>query len=330
MGPPRGTDATLARSLRAAATAFLDSLPEPQRAAAVGPYADPERTAWTYLPGDRPGVRLAELAPEPLARATELLALSYSERGLADAGRVARIEAIRRDLPGAHLEPERPDLTGQDYWLRILGRVEDPVWSWRLSGGHLVAHATVVGDDVGLTPQFFGAGPARVLDGPYAGFAALPVEEDLGRRLVTQLGDDQRRVTVQPLPTPSDIRSRHDPVARSPQPSEGLAYDRMDQPQRELLEQLVWHYLDRAPGPVADRAWRDVREAGIGELTFTWAGGLVGGEGHYYRVAGRTLLLEYDNTQDDANHIHSVWRDLRHDWGGDALARHYAQHPHAH
>lgn len=330
MGNSGGADATLATALRRAATAFLDSLSDPQRAQAVGPYADPERTNWTYIPGDRPGVRLAELAPEPLWRATELLALSYSERGLADAGRVARIEAIRLDLPGVHLGPGPPDLTGQDYWLRLLGRVDDPVWAWRLSGGHLVAHATVVGAEVSLTPQFFGVGPARVLDGPYAGFRALPVEEDLGRQLITQLDDGQRRLAVQALPTPSDIRSRHDPVARAPRPPEGLAYARMDRAQRELFETLVRHYLDRAPGPVADRAWRDVHDAGIGELTFTWAGGLSSGQGHYYRLAGRTLLVEYDNTQDDANHIHSVWRDLRYDWGGDALARHYARHPHAH
>lgn len=104
----------------------------------------------------------------------------------------------------------------------------------------------------------------------------------------------------------------------------------MDRSQRELLEVLVRQYLDRAPAAIANRAWADVHAAGVGELAFSWAGGEQPGQGHYYAVAGQTLLLEYDNSQDDANHIHSVWPDLRHDWAGDVLARHYAEHEHEH
>ena len=78
---------------------------------------------------------------------------------------------------------------------------------------------------------------------------------------------------------------------------------------------------------MADAAWEAAIDAGLDAVTFAWAGSLERGEGHYYAVRGPTFLLEYDNTQDDANHIHSVWRDLRRDWGGDLLAAHYATRP---
>ena len=59
-------------------------------------------------------------------------------------------------------------------------------------------------------------------------------------------------------------------------------------------------------------------------MKFAWAGSDRPGQGHYYCISGPSLLIEYDNTQDEANHIHSVWRDLSYDWGVDLLARHYA------
>lgn len=329
MGSSRGDGAALADRLRTATTTFLDALDADQRRAAVGRHVDPELTDWTYLPGERPGVRLADLNPRACALARDLLAVSYSDRGRDDAGRVVRLEAIRRGLPGARQTVGLPELTGQDYWLRVLGEVSDPVWSWRLSGLHLVAQATVAGDEVALTPQFFGAGPARVPAGPHAGFRALPVEEDLARRLVRLLGPDQQARAVVPLSLPSDIGSRHDPVARRPVSPVGLPYGRMDRSQREVFETLVRQYLERAPAAVSDRAWADLTDAGVDELTFSWAGGQEAGDLHAYAVAGPTVLLEYDQTQDDANHIHSVWRDLRHDWAGDVLARHYAGSEHA-
>ncbi len=329
MLPPRDDDPALARRLREAVTALLDSLDEAQRSAVCGSYEEPERTAWTYLPGRRPGVRLSDLGREPVRRVGALLALTYSTRGLEDAGRVVQVEAVRRGLPETDPDNLLPDLTGQDYWVRVLGAVTDPVWSWRVSGHHLVAQATVVKDQVALTPQFFGASPSRVSDGPSAGLRVLPAEEDLARGLTGQLQPDQRRAALQPLLSSSDIGSRHDPVVRLPHPPGGLAHARMDRSQQQVLEALVRQFLDRAPAAVADRAWADIADAGVGELSYTWAGGLRPGERHRYAVAGPTLLLEYDNTQDEADHIHSVWRDLRHDWGGDLLAGHYRDRPHA-
>jgi hypothetical protein len=323
--------ADLALRMKQAAAAFLSSLTEEQRAVTVGPFDRDEQTQWTYLPGHRPGIRVRELGPEQRRLASALLVSSYSPRGASDAERVVRTEAIRS---GQAIDTEATSLLSSyddpQYYLRVLGDVgqDDAPWMWRLSGHHLVAQATVVGDVVAATPQFFGTQPARVLNGPYAGFRGLPEEEDLARQLVGLLGEDQQRLAILSTTAPADIQSRDDPIAAIPYGGRGLPHARMDTEQRRLFVELIGLYLHRASGPVADRAWDDVRQAGLDRATFSWAGGLLPGQGHYYAVAGPTVLLEYDNTQEGANHVHSVWRDLRHDWAGDLLGSHYRQHRH--
>jgi hypothetical protein len=211
--------------------------------------------------------------------------------------------------------------------LRFLGdpATADP-WAWRFSGHHLVANVTVVGDEVAGTPQFFGTEPARVLHGPHRGFRGLPQEEDLARSLIALLDDRQRQLAITSVRAPVDIGSRYDPVARLPA-SRGIAWGRLDRKQSQLLTALIHQYLDRAAAPIANRAWADILQAGLDTVCFSWAGPTEPGRGHYYAVTGGSFLLEYDNTQDNANHIHTVWRDLARDWAGDLLSRHYgSQH----
>ena len=199
----------------------------------------------------------------------------------------------------------------------------DP-WAWRINGHHLLAQATVVRNQVSGVPHFFGAEPATVLEGPHSGLRALPREEDLGRELMLALQDDQRRMAHIAVAAPTDIASRWDPVAALPTQSRGVPYARLDRLQRELFVSLLRQYVDRAAPAVANRAWTDITDAGLAQVCFGWAGPVERRGGHYYALSGPTLLIEYDNTQDQANHIHSVWRDLRRDFAGDLLAQHYA------
>ena len=211
------------------------------------------------------------------------------------------------------------------YWLVVLGdpTSTDP-WAWRINGHHLLAQATVVGDQVNGVPHFFGAEPATVLEGPHAGLRALPREEDLARELMLALQEDQRRMARIAVTAPADIASRWDPVAAPPEQPRGIPYTRLDRLQRELFVSLLRQYLDRATSAVANQAWTDITDAGLDQVCFGWAGPVELGAGHYYALRGPSLLIEYDNTQDGANHIHSVWRDLRRDFAGDLLAQHYA------
>jgi len=308
--------------MQLAATALLDSLDSGQQQAVCGSLHQAEHHDWTYLPGERPGLLLGELATEQRELAFDLLHTAFSRRGVSDLLMVLRTEEIRRELAGDHDEIPQLD---PPYWLRVLGTPSAEPWSWRISGHHLVAQATVVGDQVSTTPQFFGAQPAEIGSGPSRGFRSLPREEDLARQLMLVLEDEQRRLASGSAAAPDDIVSEQDPDVLG-FPSTGLARSGMDRRQGDLLEALVGQYLDRSAGAVADSAWSDIADAGWENVRFAWSGGLTHGTGHYYAVTGPTFVLEYDNTQESGHHVHSVWRDRRRDFGRDLLAEHYAAH----
>ncbi|MET9020299.1 DUF3500 domain-containing protein [Actinopolymorpha sp. NPDC004070] len=324
---PASQAATTARMV-AAATAFLSALTPDQRTAATAPFDTDDHRVWTYLPGPRPGLALADMSEEQRGLAAALLATGLSDEGSGRARAIMTLDGILRGLEreaGSDMWKQRD---AGYFWVRVLG---DPAgsqpWAWRVNGHHLAVHFAVVGDEVASTPQFFGANPAKVLSGPHAGLRTLPESEDLGRALLASLDPDRRARAVVDAEAPDDILTRRDPVADAGRLPRGLAYADMTDPQRGHLETLVRHYLGRSTAEVAEASWHDVEKAGLERVTFSWAGSLRPGVGerHYYAVAGPTFVLEYDNTQNDANHIHTVWRDLRNDWGEDLLAAHYAQ-----
>jgi hypothetical protein len=308
-----------------AVEALLASLSDHQRAAATAPFDVGDHRRWTYLPGPRPGLSFADMSGEQRALALTMLDAGCSEAGARTARAVIELDMIRRRLSAA---PDRqPDPTDHRYWVRILGAPGGGTpWGWRVNGHHLAVHVTVVGREVTVTPNFFGAEPARVPHGPHRGSRTLPDEEDLARKLLGTFDQAARRVAVVSDVAPADILTRFDPVANPDRAPSGLAHANMTGGQQNLLERLIRLYLGRAPTEPAATSWHDVLDAGIEYVTFAWAGPSELGHGHYYAVRGPTFLIEYDNTQDNANHIHSVWRDLRHDWGEDLLAAHYARH----
>lgn len=309
--------AVVSRMAKAAET-FLASLDRAGRAAATGRLGGDYRE-WTYLPGPRPGLCLAEMTADERAAALVLLDTGCSAGGATTARAVVGLDMIRRQL-GADPDPE-----DHRYWVRVLG---DPTgadpWAWRVNGHHLAVHLVAADGSIAVTPSFYGAEPATVPTGPHRGLRTLPEEEELARLLLCDLEGALRAEAITSDQAPSDILTRFDPVADPTVIDRGLAHGDMTPDQQDALQRLVRHYLGRAVEPAAERAWSEMVEAGLDEIRFGWAGSDVRGEGHYYSVLGPTLLIEYDNTQDDANHIHTVWRDLLHDWGDDLLAGHYA------
>jgi len=318
---------SLADRSASAVQALLASLDSSQRVAATAPFDVADHRRWTYLPGGRPGLALARMTADQQMLALGLLDAGASEAGARTARAVVELDMIRRQLAAG---PGRePDPADHRFWVRILGDPDgDAPWAWRMNGHHLAVHVTVVGDAITITPHFLGAEPAVVLQGPHRGLRTLPDEEDLARALLSTFDPAQRRLAVASDLAPSDILTRDDPVADPHVIPAGLPYGDMSPKQGELLQRVIRLYFDRAPTQTAASAWRDVLDGNLDGVTFSWSGSDVRGQGHYYAVRGPTFLLEYDNTQDGANHIHSVWRDLRNDWGDDLLAAHYASHQH--
>jgi hypothetical protein len=311
--------------LRATARRFLDALDGPGRVAAVADFDAADRKAWTYLPGPRPGVAVGEMSDAARGAFDDLLGMTLSAMGADRTRQVMNLDDVLREVERSRGKSGWQRRSSERYWVRVLGDPDGQVWAWHLGGHHVGVHATIVGDDVAVTPCFLGANPAVVRSGPHTGLQVLREEEALGRSLLASLDADQLAAAVVSSHAPDDIATRHDPVADPGLVPTGLRHDALDRAQAEQLEALVRWYLGRAPEAVAYHAWQAVVDAGLGGVTFGWAGSTQPGARHYYAVKGETFLLEYDNTQDGANHAHTVWRDLRRDWGTDLLAQHHAQ-----
>jgi hypothetical protein len=183
---------------------------------------------------------------------------------------------------------------------------------------------------VGSTPSFLGANPAVVPGGPTAGTRTLTGEETLARELLGGLSAEARAVAVVDPVAPPEILTSNSARADVRSIPRGIRFDDLDAAGRERFERLVRHYTGRAADEVAAADWERIAGDGLDATTFAWAGPEEPGRGHYYAVHGPRFLIEYDNTQNGANHIHAVWRDLVNDWGEDLLAAHYtARHTEA-
>lgn len=322
--PPSRDYAGMTADIREAARRFVATLDAAGRAAALAPFETVDRRVWTYLPGPRPGVAVGHLS-EPARRALDaLLDVTLSAAGAARTRQVMELDDVLRDLERARGRRGWHRRSSGHYWVRVLGDPADDVFAWHLGGHHVGVHATVVEDALAATPCFLGANPAVVRSGPHRGLQVLREEEALARELLGSCDDEQLGMAVVSPVAPSDIGTRHDPVADLTLVPRGLGCRDLDAHQRGRLERLVRCYLERVREDVAARAWRAVVDDGLEAVSFAWAGATEPGLGHYYAVRGESFLVEYDNTQDGANHVHTVWRDLRRDWGADLLAAHYA------
>jgi hypothetical protein len=300
--------------MRAQAEMFLDSLYDEQRAAATYDLADGERHRWQYTPGPRSGLSIAAMEPQQRDHAMGLVDAGLSARGAETARGIMALERVLRALEERSgrrgYERRDPEL----YWFSLFGSPSDDAWAWRVGGHHVCLHFTVVGHDVAVTPLFLGANPARVPDGPQEGLRLLAAEEDLARDLVRGLDDDQRATAVVSADAPSDILTRNAVRAEIAAVPSGIGHPALRADQQQLMSRLLEVYLGRV---------RHRPPVSLEQLTFAWAGSIQPGQGHYYALRGEQFLIEYDNTQNGANHVHTVMRDLDRDWGEDLLAAHY-------
>jgi hypothetical protein len=319
----------LARRMAAAATAWLESLGGEQRTRAHFPFSGDERYQWAYTPGPRNGLLLKEMTAAQRRAALRLLDAGLSARGAATARQIIALETILAETERIEQRPSEDDRDPELYYFSVFGTpAKDGAapWGWRANGHHLALHFAIVGGElVSSTPLFFGANPAEVHHGSARGLRTLAAEEDLARALLGSLESGQKTLAVVDPVAPSDILTKNYRVVDPTSIPHGIAYASLSGSQRGHLVGLVRHYIERTADELSAPAWARVERAGLDGLTFAWAGPEQPGQGHYYAVRGPTFLIEYDNTQNHANHIHSVWRDLADDWGADLLADHYAR-----
>lgn len=307
-----------------AAKNFVAALKPDQQAKAVFEWKEDERLNWHFIPKPRKGLPFKEMNSPQRALAHALLSSGLSQRGFAKAATIMSLEQVLFDL-----DDNAPSRNAELYFFSIFGQPGKQPWGWRIEGHHLSLNFAVAGDEVlAVTPSFLGANPAQVQTGPRKGLRVLAVEEDLARELVKGLDAEQRKTALVATDAPRDIITGNARKANSLEPL-GIAASKLTAPQKELLMKLIEEYVFRYRSEIAESDLKKIRQAGDDRIHFGWAGGLQPGQGHYYRIQGPTFLMEYDNTQNNANHIHAVWRDLQNDFGEDLLRKHYEQAPHS-
>jgi hypothetical protein len=347
-----------ANRMRAAADAFLSNLGREQLARACFAFEDEdERRDWDFIPKYRPrGLPLREMTDRQQVLAQQLLASALSLPGYAQAVSIMAFENVLREL-----NKDRMGLVASDfrhpgkYLFSVFGEPQaEQTWAWRMVGHHVALNFTIVdGTHVASTPLLFGAEPAR-----FGAFRPLVDDEDRGFELLESLDATQRQQAIIHDVAPPDFVTRvvrklgdeelpgdhelgFDQYVISDHDREmlkwvrhqakGLAGAAMNSSQFARFRELIVGYLDRLPPEAAGQHLERLEGAGFEQFTFAWAGCLVRGKPHYYRVQGPSYLVEFENAQTggglagEGNHIHTVWRDPDNDFGDDLLLDHYAQ-----
>jgi len=310
----------VATEMARAGAAWLGLLSESQQRAAQLAWDGRARRDWHYIPRSRPGVALRDMTPAQSAAAWDLLGTLLSARGLDQVRGQLQIEQVLGEMSGS-LRFRDPG----NYALAIFGDLRGTApWAWRFEGHH-PSLSVVVGPEygVGITPVFFGANPVRVPRGhAHAGFRLVGAEEDAAFGLIRSLEGPVRARAVIGDRALGDIVSgpgRELSLGRF----EGIAVSGLSGLQQSGVMQVLQLYAGTMREEIASAAMTRLREGGLDTLHFAWAGSLEPGRPHYFRIHGPTALIEYDNTQDGANHVHSVWIDPQGVFGQDMLQKHY-------
>jgi hypothetical protein len=312
-----------ANEMAAAANSLIASFTPDQRAASVFAMEHDHRLDWHFIPKARKGTTLKDMTPQQRHLTTALLAASLSTNGLVKTSNIMSLEEVLKRIEASNPRATRdPEL----YHVSIFG---DPgpgkTWGWRFEGHHLSLSFTVAdGQHISSTPSMMGTNPDIVPDGPHKGLQILADEENIARELAKSLSTDQKSEAIVSAKAPADILSGNRRKISPLEPA-GIGWKNLNSDQQKLVWKLVKTYDERARGEVAEADLKKITAAGQDKIHFAWAGGFERGQGHYYRIQGPTFLIEYDNTQNNANHIHCVYRDFKEDFGEDLLKRHYEQ-----
>lgn len=327
--PTGARESNVAREMREAAAAFLASLDQDQRAKATFEFNVDERLNWHFVPKERKGLPLYAMNPAQQKAAAALLHAGLSAKGIERADHIRQLEdALVITEKEKALVPQwdgRPYRDRERFFFTIFGTPgPDKVWGWRYEGHHISQNWTVVnGAAVASSPQFFGSNPAEVREGPLKGLRTLAAEEDLARTFLASLDADQKTVAIVSPEAPKDIISFNSKEAAAID-DRGVTWAKLSPGQQKLLTSVIEEYaFVQATQIGAERMTRVKKD--LPSIRFAWLGSTEKGGLHYYRIQGAAFLIEYDNTQNGGNHIHSVWRDFKGDFGRDLLAEHYKQ-----
>lgn len=310
------------------ASKFMNSLNQEQRNKAQFEFENSSKNDWHYLPASmypRAGIALNQLNENQKNLLFELLRSSLSETGYAKTQQIISLENVLAEIEGNHdyRDPEK-------YYTAFYGNpAKDSLWSWSFQGHHLSLNFTVLNGETSIAPRFLGANPAIVKEGIRKGERTLAKEEDLGLELINTCSAEQKQKAIFQHKAFNDIVTANSADVEPLEPV-GIRMKELNHSQQAILLQLIDEYLATMPEDLAAKRMDKLKKEETDEIRFGWAGASKFGEGHYYRIQGKSFLVEFDNTQNNANHIHSVWRDFDGDFGRDLIREHYQSSEHHH
>ncbi len=319
----QASTAKVAAEMNTTVKTWLASLDPAQKAKACYGFGDAERKNWHFIPKTRNGLPLKEMTEPQRALVRPMLKSALSERGL---GQLDSIMTVLEPYLKENEPPERKEMRQPlGYFVTVFGEPSATApWSWRFEGHHFTITFTVMGDAVTATPNFYGTNPGTVPSGPNKGLSVLGREETDGRAFLKSLSPEHHDKALLKEKTPADVILMPGKDAAELAPL-GIGFGELTKEEQNTLRQLLALHANRLRNDLAEADLKRVADAGWDKVFFAWIGSDQPGQGHYYRIQGPTFVIEYDNTQNNANHVHCLWRDRQHDFGGDLLKAHYEE-----
>lgn len=313
-------------SSKSSVTNFLASLDQEQLDKVQMPFDHTSRDIWHFLPGKmwpRKGIWLKELNQQQKELAFVLLKDHLSEAGFKKILGIIDLENVLVEM-GEDREFRDPD----KYFIAIYGDpLQDDLWAWSFEGHHLSLNFTISDKNVSMTPRFIGANPATILVGKRKGERPLEAEEDIAFELLNSMDSNQRVKTIFSNRSYFEIVTSN-ATEVGPLRAVGIKFSELKKNQQDHLIKLIQVYLSTMPYDIAAKRMAAIEREKLSEIRFAWAGATELGKGHYYRIQGKSFLVEFDNTINNANHIHTVWRDFDGDFGRDVIREHYEDSSH--
>ncbi len=302
---------------------LLNSFNPEQKAKAIFALDDPKKEEWHFFPStmfNREGLSIKEMNPSQKKLAHSVLKSLLSKSGYEKTIEIMELENVLRSFGQDTVmrDPEK-------YFISFYGDpMTDELWSMSFEGHHISLNFTISGEEVMASPRFFGANPAMIPEGPRKGERTLATEEDLGFDLINSMDSQQLEKAIFQEESFKEIVSGNLPEVNPMKPV-GIKYSELNMDQQKQLIRIIDQYLSNMPGKVAIERRLKVMAEDLADLRFGWVGAKSLGVAHYYRIQAKTFLIEFDNSQNNANHIHTVWRDFEEDFGRDLIREHMAR-----
>lgn len=320
-----GKDEKLVKEMTAVVDAFLKSLSAEQKVETLLPYTDLARFDWNFTPRARKGLTFKNMNADQRKAAMAMVRLVLSQEGYSKAEQIIDLENVLRVVETRPANDTYRD--PENYAFLVFGTPGKDPWGWRVEGHHLSLHFSSVDNQITYTPSFMGSNPGQVMaEVPQKGKRILKAEQDMAFELLHSLNASQLAKANLGEKAPNEIftsNSRKASLAKM----EGITMGELNAEQKGIFKKLIMAYLQRYHITLKNQQWAELEKNGLDNIHFAWLGDqqpeIGTGHGHYYRVHGPTFLIEFDNTQNGGNHIHSVVRDLTSDFGEDLLKAHY-------